>query len=133
MGLEQQIDIVDDLHEMSQGEWEGRERSIYDTAPVVAELKKYGKDFAAPGGESQNQVSNRMFGWLDSEVFHNEAVYFVFTHGMAISCVLSRILGYESQQETLSRIVPNASYSIITRDKSLLWSATDIIGKTAVS
>lgn len=104
--------IHDDLHEMSQGEWVGRPRADVYTEEVQAEIARLGKDFKLAGGESMNDVGERMLSRM-STVIQNlpdgtDHTVLVFTHGVAIRCLVSHLFGWTHEQ-TFKTTTPNTS------------------------
>lgn len=89
MGLHMPIREHDDLHELSQGDWENKPVAEMYTDDVMQQLQLQGKDFSVPGGESTRDVGNRMRRWLDTEVQLDEGVYFAFTHYFAIRSLVA--------------------------------------------
>lgn len=107
------------LLEMSQGEWTGLARDDVYTPDVVAEIDRLDFEFKAPGGESMRELQDRKFEWLqqtDAQLrLHDKDVrrVFVFTHGMAESSLIGRIMGFNREQ--IRRFsVPNASMAILS-------------------
>ena len=119
--LDHSIKIDDRLQELSQGEWTGKDRAKLYTPKLLAEIRSKGKDFKAPGGESMNEVGERMLEAIDDFSFENapRTLYeaptiYVFTHGLAIRCLASYIHNW-SHHRTYSTNVPNASITHFTR------------------
>ena len=84
-----------DLLEMDQGDWERRPRLEVYTPEVFEQLKQDCYHFSPPHGESQKQVEERMFSWLQKEIFadaEQNIRALIVTHGMAIKCLLRGIL-----------------------------------------
>lgn len=116
--------VVPELNEMSQGDWEGRSRNIYRRLGVQAAIKHLQKDFSPPNGESMRQAGERLAGWIDSSVsIDTDSVYFLFTHGMLISCVLSEMLGW-TREQTFASVPPNGSYTVLQPVRGR-WCVTD--------
>lgn len=57
-------DSTDDLLEMDQGDFVGRKRTEVYNNEIQRQIRRFGKDFALPGGESMNQVGKRGLDWL---------------------------------------------------------------------
>ncbi|KMT19191.1 hypothetical protein BVRB_1g015830 [Beta vulgaris subsp. vulgaris] len=62
---EQEIQSAEALTEMSQGHWEGCQRSDMYTSDILNILDRLQPDFAAPSGESLRQVEFRMIQFLN--------------------------------------------------------------------
>lgn len=109
------ITEMDALQEMDQGEWVGRLRKETYTPATIAEIERLGKDFRAPGGESMNDVGQRMLEWLNIAVAGQDITgrLFVVSHGVAIRCLISTLLNW-SQAETYHAITNNTSLTLLT-------------------
>lgn len=64
MGIAPPIDLTEDLLEMDQGDFVGRDRAEVYTPSVLQDIQEQGKDFKLLGGESMNEVGERGTGWL---------------------------------------------------------------------
>lgn len=62
------VEVTDAVQELSQGQWEGRNRSEVYTTTMVPIMNSTQPDFRAPGGESQRQVEFRMMEFLNNVV-----------------------------------------------------------------
>lgn len=127
--------IVDEaIQELGQGIMEGVPREEAYTQKVMDEMEKLGKDFKFEGGESMNDVAKRMHNWL-SEKFSEENedsklnIVFVFTHGIAIKCLLSHMNEWD-RETTFQTKIDNASITKLVRktnEKGLTdWSIESI-------
>ena len=88
------------LQEQDMGDWEGGLRSECYTPENLEIIKADTHGFAAPGGESQLQVEERMIAFLQEHVLpaatpKSPAV--VVGHGMAFKCVLRYVLGSDAR------------------------------------
>lgn len=93
------------LLELSQGIWEGKVRKDHHT-PAVIQQMRMDPDFLPPEGESQRMVEDRMFEWLAQALGNQNGVsrtLGVFSHGMAIKCLIRRLLeaAYHSPYYTI--------------------------------
>lgn len=119
LGIEMDIHPSDELQEMSQGNFVGRIRTEIYTDELENEILRLGKDFKLPGGESMNEVGDRMFGWVESSIpiITKDEVdrTFVFSHGVAISSLISRLHNW-SQRETFESVKKNknTAFTILT-------------------
>jgi broad specificity phosphatase PhoE len=119
MGIEIEPVIHDDLQELSQGSWEGRDRAATYTFDVLAQIEEQGKDFKAEEGESMNDVARRMHGWIQETLpsAGKEPVRaFVFTHGLAIRCLMSHLYDW-THYETFTIETPNASVTKLIHEE----------------
>jgi alpha-ribazole phosphatase len=122
---------VEALQELHQGDNVGRIRSDVYTDEVIDEIKRLGKDFKVPNGESMNEVGSRMFEWINSlstvgEKNTEVQKVFVFTHGVAIKCLASTLCNW-SHEKTYKTITDNTSVSLFTLNDGK-WKL-DFIGK----
>ena len=88
-------EIDDNLQEIDQGEWEGKERASCVTPEVAAQRAADEAVFRAPGGESKLDVEGRMVGCLGAAAgaAGNGDCVLVVGHGVAIKCFLRWIVG----------------------------------------
>lgn len=84
------------LTEMTQGNREGAPKTIYQDVDIQRQLRSLGKDFKWHGGESMNEVADRMRDWRVSQIepLHRPdqlLTVLAVTHGMAITCDVAAI------------------------------------------
>ncbi|MCH7568937.1 MAG: histidine phosphatase family protein [Nanoarchaeota archaeon] len=77
------------LHEVSNGDWEGRCKDEVYTDEIVAKINTNNWEFCPPGGESQREVGNRMYNFvyktfIKSQDLSSDKVIGLFTHGTAM-------------------------------------------------
>ncbi len=84
----------DELEELSQGDWEGLPRKEIHTEECLAEINANNYKFKAPNGESQEEVELRMYNFIAENILlkAQSGKYAIVTHGMAIKCLLRKIL-----------------------------------------
>jgi broad specificity phosphatase PhoE len=110
--------IIDDrLQELHQGDWEGRLRSETFTpeiAKIAFETHPY---FRAPNGESQFEKAENMYEFI-GELLNDEPkrIYAIFSHGVAIKCLLQKILDSKSQM-TINIGIENTSITVVRYEK----------------
>jgi broad specificity phosphatase PhoE len=119
MGIASEPTVDDNLQELDQGLWVGRNRKDTYTEEVLSNIQMLGKDFKSDGGESMNEVGERMLAAIssiaDRHAHEGEIVTgIIFTHGVAIRCLASRIHDW-SHRRTYETETPNASVSLFTR------------------
>lgn len=115
-GLQTAIRLDEALYEMDQGDYVGRERNEVYTDEVLEMIARQGKDFKLPGGESMNDVGERMLDWADThEAEAADGPLVVFGHGLAIRCLASTIHGW-SHRQTFITVVPNASLTHFSKE-----------------
>lgn len=107
------------LHEMDMGEFVGVDRTIaYDEA-TLAQIKQFGKDFKAPGGESRNEVGARGLRWLDNSRLApaSTRLAIAFTHGGLISSTVASIEGWDADKAfAMQRTIAPVSETILIRE-----------------
>lgn len=75
MGIpEEQVEFVEALQELSQGQWEGRLRTEVYTREILQLMNNTMPDFRAPGGESQRQLEFRMVEFLNNILLPHAAI-----------------------------------------------------------
>ena len=116
MGVDLETTIDDDLQEIDQGDWVGRNRAEMYNQATLDEIKRLGKDFKALNGESMNEGGDRAFGWMDRAIDINEAItdserFFVFTHGLVTRCLASKVHDW-SHAKTFEKSTDNTSYTL---------------------
>lgn len=119
MQLKASIIIDDDLQELDQGNWTGRNRTETYSPSTLANIARLGKDFRPDAGESMNDVGARMMsaitriGNAHAQSTHT-AKGIIFTHGIAIRCLASTIDNWPHKQ-TYETVIPNVSVSLFVR------------------
>lgn len=89
------IHCSEQLEELSQGQWEGKKRSEIYTKEQESEIQADCYRFKAPGGESQWEVELRMYDAMEKMIRKHEGKkILVVSHGMAIKCLLRKILDF---------------------------------------
>lgn len=126
MGVVTNVITEDRLQEQDVGEWAGRVASEVFTEGQLEIINVLGKDFRSPGGESFNDVGNRVLDWADtlSEGSRTAA----FTHGGPIRCFAAALHDW-SHAQTYQTQMDNASVSLFVRDGGE-WKL-EYIGKKA--
>lgn len=88
------------LLEQHMGAFEGQPRAAVYTPEVLAAVSPNPWGWAPPGGESQAECGARLRAWLEREVVGWEADgaarVAVFTHGLAIRCLLTDLFGLDT-------------------------------------
>ena len=131
MGLDLEPTIDDDLQELDQGHWAGEVRlEKYDDA-TLQEIKRLGKNFKPPGGESMNEGGDRIYGCIERNIDTTEPItdtksIFAFSHGMITRCLASYIHDW-SQAKTFEKSTDNTSYSLFVY-KDGMWQL-EYLGK----
>lgn len=102
----------EELLELSQGDWEGKVRSETYTPEVLEKLLSDKWNFKAPNGESQKEVEERGYGWIEKNLLplsEKDSTIGVFTHGLLTRCILRRILDS----------TPDMTYYLVTDNTSI--------------
>lgn len=90
------MEYSDQLVEISQGIWEGKPRAEIMTPEVVEQMRTLGWLFRPPGGESPQDVAQRMEAWLTQEILPGPGQHIaIVTHGFVIRSVWAACLGYD--------------------------------------
>jgi probable phosphoglycerate mutase len=87
--------VTPHLLELDQGNWEGKPREQVYTPKILHDINADNWKFSPPNGESQKDVEDRMLGWLEENVlskYPEKRTIGIFTHGMAIKCLLRGIM-----------------------------------------
>jgi broad specificity phosphatase PhoE len=90
------IHYTDKLVEISQGEWTGKLRTEIYTPETTAIISQNPWEFKPPQGESQRDVEERAWGYLEehilSKTWQPQDIVAVFAHGIVIKCIIKRML-----------------------------------------
>ena len=88
---------LEELQELDQGDWEGRIRKEVHTLKKLKEINSDNWEFTPPHGESQKNVEERIYGWVEENLIpqykKNGLRAGLFTHGVAIKCFLRKVMG----------------------------------------
>ncbi|MBI4441237.1 histidine phosphatase family protein [Candidatus Woesearchaeota archaeon] len=93
----EKIVYAEELHELSQGDWEGKPRSEIYTPETLVHINSNNWDFRPPNGDSQRDVEERMYRFIEKSFLvrsQGDLVIGVFTHGLAIKCFLRRVMDF---------------------------------------
>lgn len=103
----EKIITTSELLELSQGDWEGKERGQIYVPEVLAQMKSENWDFKAPNGESQKDVEERVYSWVEEILLQRgeDLTIGIFGHGVATKCLLRKIMN--SNPELTYRICIN--------------------------
>lgn len=88
------IVLCDELLELDQGEWTGKLRVNVYTPETLNVINQSNGHFRPQGGESQRDVEQRVYKWVDKTFISSSqnSVVGVFGHGVTLKCLLRRIL-----------------------------------------
>lgn len=115
------IQLSDQLVELSKGDWEGRVRAEVYHGSVQREFEKDFYTFTPPNGESQQDAELRMYHWLEAtrkKFAGQTANIAVFSHGFAIKSMAVRLL--QADPSTVFRtVVHNTSIT------TFQWNGTE--------
>jgi len=101
------------LLELSQGQWEGIERTKAYTPEVIAQLDIDGIHGGLPGAETIAEAQDRMYDHLMEKSQAFPVGYVLsFSHGLAIRALVGKINGL-SKSQILEHKTPNASITRI--------------------
>lgn len=83
------------LLELDQGDWEGKLRTEIYTPEMLARINADNWNFSAPNGESQRAVEERMLCFVNDNLLqYSDLSCCVFTHGLAIKCLLRSVMDF---------------------------------------
>jgi probable phosphoglycerate mutase len=108
-----------DLEELSQGEWEGVPRTKVYSSEIMTHIERDQRNFKAPGGESQANVEERMLRYL-ARSLPQEGTMALFTHGVAIKCLLRGITNCD-QTFAYATSIDNASITQLRYERDQWW------------
>jgi broad specificity phosphatase PhoE len=122
MGIDMEPQITDEIQEQSHGLSEGLPRIGVYTPEVLRQIDRLGKNFRLEGGESMNDVGERMDDWV-YETFDNDdhigGRFFIYTHAGAIKYLASHVEDW-GRQRTYETEVGNATLNLfLLRDGDL--------------
>ena len=86
--------------ELDQGDWEGRPRETTYTPEILAQINLDNWNFAAPNGESQRQVEERMLKEIEENLvkrYKEDLTVAISGHGVAIKCWLRGIMDFNPE------------------------------------
>jgi len=122
-----QIQIFPELEELDQGEWEGKPRSECYTQEVVALLDKDGYTFKPPGGESQQDLENRMVAFVEKHIIDRlqdqgcDDSVALFGHSLAIKVFWRYVFG-AAKQVTYKHVLDNTGLvTLLYHKKTKSW------------
>lgn len=107
------------LLELDQGNWQGQPRDKIYTPETLAKINQDNWNFTPPNGESQRDVEERMYSWVEENLltkYREGQINFntaIFTHGLAIKCLLRKIMG-SNPAMTYKIVLDNTSITKIS-------------------
>lgn len=130
------VQLREGLLEIEMGEWAGKDRKATYTPEVLSAIRDRPLDFAAPGGESQREVEERVARCIESEVLpaaaaeaarrggrsssrngetkppHPAVVVAVVAHGVSIKTFLRRVLASDPRGFAAARNISLANTGV---------------------
>lgn len=121
------IEYSEAIEELSQGDWEGQDRNLIYTKEQLEIINSNNYKFKAPNGESQEEVENRMYTFIEKEILQSfkRGTFLIISHGTAIKCLLRRILN-STPSMTHKIFIENTSLTKINYNKLNSWSLSYI-------
>jgi len=123
----QKVDEImesDKILELAQWDWEWKPRCEMYTPEVFEQIKADNWNFKAPNWESQREVEERMLEFLKENTLNKNEKIAIFSHGMAIKCLLRWIL--DSSASMTNKInIDNTSITKLTFNEK--WWNVDYI------
>lgn len=99
------INVVPQITEYNAGDWKGKERKAVYTNDINNKLKKLGKFFKFPNGESYSMVEHRMIQWLENNIIYSGFVsaesrngdvnIVIVSHAIALKCMIRYLMNYD--------------------------------------
>ena len=90
----EEIILSDQLLELDQGKWVGKNREDAYNTETRKMIKADPWNFSAPVGESQREVEERMLEFITENILNkNYGRVAIFGHGLAIKCTFRGIMG----------------------------------------
>ncbi len=112
--------------ELSQGIFEGKSRKEVYTPELFAKIAMDPLNFKVEGGESQQEVQDRTYGWIKNNLitrYEQGLSVAVFSHAMAIRCLLRGIT--RSAPEQTAKI-PINNTSVTTLKYNGIWNVVSV-------
>jgi broad specificity phosphatase PhoE len=111
--LQEKAVTDNDLQELSQGDWEGKQRALYHTPEMLQYINQDSWNFKPPQGESQQEVGKRMYGFLEKLIANTPpGQYAIVGHGIAIRSLIRYI--FEAEESYLKLLLENTSITILS-------------------
>lgn len=125
------IQVDKRLHELSQGDYEGRPRDEIYTPETITQYRLDDLDGHLPTTESIPDGQQRMYEFLiEKHLAFPDGALLVFSHGLAIRALIGKIHNC-TKPEILSLSTPNVSLTkIIVMDST---PTVDYVGKNVIS
>lgn len=119
---ERDILYTDCLNEVSQGDWEGKQRSDILTPEILTKIVEESPYFKAPNGESHKEAEIRMTDFVNKEITtrYESGTFLLVGHGLSFKCFLEGILGLNPKM-TYKLGVDNVSLSRLRYEKERGW------------
>ena len=100
-----EIKLVNEIIEFSQGEWEGKPRNKIYTIENLSYINSKGFLFIPPNGESQRMVQRRVTEWLEDKILYNDEFLGktmplhigIVAHGIVLKTLFHYILRFDDR------------------------------------
>ena len=116
------------LLELDQGDYEGKSRIETYTPEVLQAINLDNWNFTPPHGESQKVVEERMLAWVGDVLlprYEMDLTVAVFSHGVAIRCLLRGIMDFSAKMTGYKISTENTSITRLKYD-SKGWNVVTI-------
>lgn len=112
LGYSKKIPAIEELLELSQGDWEEKKVSEIYTPEIIEKMKRLSWNFRAPNGESQREVEQRAYNWIEKNIIRREKNLNIgiFGHGLTTKCLIRRIIDSDPRI-TYRMVIDNCSIS----------------------
>lgn len=118
----EKVVVCDELQEIDQGDWTGKNRFEIYTPEVISEMERNHWTFKAPNGESQEEVAERIESFMERHVYgraEEDLKIGLYGHGMAIRAHLAE-KRYLDKQSAWKIGLENTAISILNYEKGIL-------------
>lgn len=92
------FDLDQRLLELNQGDWEGQLRHEIYTPEQLQKINSNNWHFRPPNGETQKEVEDRMYAWLDEIQQSGVKSVAIFGHGVAFKCLMRKLLDFPASE-----------------------------------
>jgi broad specificity phosphatase PhoE len=115
------IKIINDLNELTQGNWDGKKKFEVYTKKILNTINKDSWNFKAPNGESQKEVEERMIKSIMPLLDRNENLTIgIYSHALAMKCFLRGIFNFDAKH-TWKIDIKNTAINKLKYDPIKKW------------
>ena len=87
------ITYHDELNEIAQGDWVGKNIDETLTPEMLKEIAKKAPNFKAPNGETLEEGSNRLYGFINENILtkYKDGKFLIVAHGLLFRSFVTKI------------------------------------------